>query len=43
LVIANAWNDRLALLLLGGLLVVVGVVLARVVRAARIRRTRDRR
>jgi hypothetical protein len=42
-VIANAWNDPLALLVLGGLLVVVGVVLARVVRAVRIRRTRDRR
>jgi hypothetical protein len=34
-VIAHAWNDPLTLLLLGGLLVVVGVVLARVVRGAR--------
>jgi len=42
-VIADAWNDPLALLVLGGFLVMVGIVLARVVRAARIRRTRDRR
>jgi hypothetical protein len=42
-VIANAWNDPLALLVLGGLLVMVGIVLARVVRAARARRTRNSR
>lgn len=41
--IAHAWNDPLVLLLLGGLLVLVGVVLAQVVRDARLRRTRDRR
>jgi len=41
--IAGSWTDPLALVLLGGVLVVVGVVLARFVRAARARRTRDRR
>lgn len=42
-VIANAWNDPLTLLLLGGFLVVVGIVLGRVVRAARARRPRNSR
>jgi uncharacterized integral membrane protein len=40
---AGAWNSPLALLLLGAVLVVVGVVLARLVRAARARRHRDSR
>jgi uncharacterized integral membrane protein len=41
--LAGEWNNPLTLLLLGGVLLVVGVVLARVTRAARARRTRDRR
>jgi len=39
---AGDWNSPLALVLLGAVLV-VGVVLARLVRAARARRTRDSR
>ena len=41
--IAAAWNDPLALVLLGGVLVVVGLISRWVVRAARARRARDRR
>ena len=41
--IAGSWTDPLALVLLGAVLVVVGVVLARLVRAARARRHRDSR
>ena len=40
---AGDWNSPLALVLLGAVLVVVGVVLARLVRAARARRHRDSR
>jgi uncharacterized integral membrane protein len=41
--IAGDWTDPLVLVLFGGVLLVVGVVLARAARAARTRRTRDRR
>jgi uncharacterized integral membrane protein len=41
--IAGSWTDPLALVLLGAVLVVVGVVLAWLGRAARARRTRDSR
>jgi len=41
--IAGAWNDPLALVLLGAVLVVVGLLLGWVVRAAHARRTRDSR
>jgi uncharacterized integral membrane protein len=41
--IAGSWTEPLALVLLGGVLLVVGIVLARVARAVRARRTRDRR
>jgi uncharacterized integral membrane protein len=41
--IAGSWTDPLALVLLGAVLVMVGVVLARVARAARARRTRGPR
>ncbi len=41
--IAGAWNDPLALVLLGAVLVVVGLLLGWVVRAAQARRTRDSR
>jgi hypothetical protein len=41
--LAGDWNNPFMLLLLGGVLLVVGVVLARITRDARARRTRDRR
>jgi uncharacterized integral membrane protein len=41
--IAGSWTDPLTLVLLGGVLVVVGLLLGWVARAARTRRTRDRR
>jgi uncharacterized integral membrane protein len=41
--IAGDWTDPLTLVLLGAVLVLVGLILGWVVRAARARRTRDRR
>jgi hypothetical protein len=38
----DSWTDPLALVLLGGLLLVVGVIWARFARVARARRKRDR-
>jgi len=41
--IAGDWNHPLALVLLGAVLLVVGLILGWVARTARARRTRDRR
>lgn len=40
---SSPWIDPFTLVLVGGVMVLVGVVLARVARAARVRRARGRR